>query len=172
MNVLETKTQKWQNASIHECDDTTKKVIKPSCPSFFFIALHYNVWWTFAFFAMRTQVILLTLTLIRLMPSLMQQKLTPFLPMHLMGLDKCEAYMSIDIAKVLGEQKGHWDFKSPFCSIATQRLGPRMPWWIPEVNPHTHPTLVSTLKSTKRWLEESNKHSQIVFIDCSLFPIG
>ncbi len=54
---------------------------------------------------MRTQIILLTLTLIRLMPSLMQPKLTSFLPMHLMGPDKCEAYMSIDIARVLGEQK-------------------------------------------------------------------
>jgi hypothetical protein len=51
------------------------------------------------------RIVLLTLTLIRLMPSLMQQKLTPFLPMHLMGLDKCEDYMNIDIARVLGEQK-------------------------------------------------------------------
>jgi hypothetical protein len=82
-----------------------KKIIKPSGPSFFFIVLHYNDWWTFTFFAMHTQILLLTLTLIRLMRSLMQQKLTPFLPMHLMGLDKCEAYMSIDIARVLGEQK-------------------------------------------------------------------
>jgi hypothetical protein len=37
---------------------------------------------------------------------------------------------------------------------------------------HWHPENLHRLRSPRGALEESNKHSQIVFIDCSLFLIG